>query len=373
MGNLKLKSINRTDERETYYYGDCDIIQVEVEGQEKAILASLIDLSVLGAKLASLEFAKSHIGKNIKIYSHSAKTATVGKIVHVSSGRLSGEDTFLAGIKFVAKPNSEIRDKRFSSPKNFETQCHGQHPFRYNQTVYYRVVDFSRRGMGISTKVFTYLLMPGSRLRLHLYLPTYGVYPVDTIVKSTRKADDGKFIIGCMFESMSPRLQMAISSYLLTSESDSPSLTELRESGFLVGGDLSKVVISRYVNSGSREMWQSYLDLRLRAQQGEGRWKGEADPTKTLDPFDPTSRHMLLTLGSSPVGIGRIVFNGGKEEASEHFGKVDIPQWIKDGGFVEASRFATDPGYRKANIFPIIIKNGFKICIQNGLPYVLAN
>ena len=362
---------NRQDHRDNYYSGDCDVIRVHIKDGQKSFSAHLLDLSVSGVSLGSDQFDNSMMGQTVEIYCHSKTVATKGKIVSIRAGKFSGKIINQAGISFVTKPNTIIRDRRFQTPHNFETLCHGQHPFRYNHTSYYRVIDFSSRGMGMATRLFTNILLPGSKISLELYLPNYGIFPVSVSVIYMRKADDGKYILGCQFNDPSTKLLVAISSYLLTNETNVPSLTELRENGFVVNPDLTKMVTCRYVKN--HDEWLQYLNLRLRAQKKEGRWVEETDPYNTLDDFDESARHMMLSLGNTPVGIGRVVFNGGSVERCEHYGKVEIPPWIVAGGFVEASRFATDPNFRRSNIFPMVIKNCFKICIQNGVRYILAN
>ena len=52
----------------------------------------------------------------------------------------------------------------------------------------------------------------------------------------------------------------------------------------------------------------------------------------------------------------RTVFNDGKVEKTEHYSKGKIPEYIIKDDFIEGSRVATDPDYRGANLFPLILK-----------------
>jgi hypothetical protein len=148
------------------------------------------------------------------------------------------------------------------------------------------------------------------------------------------------------------------------------SIEMLRDNGFAVSGDVTQVTRLQYIST--LKQWSSYLSLRLMAQQREGRWIGETDNMKTVDPYDKYARHMMLSIGKNIVGIGRVVFHDTLESA-EHFTRVKIPDFIANEKFVEASRFATHPSYRNANIFAILLKNAARIALNNGAPYILAN
>ena len=363
---------NREAERESYYQGDFASLTVIFTDTNKTINANLVDISVGGIKLASPMFTEEMVGSHIKIaFSGGGEMRTTGEIVHVSSGRFSGCDVNYAGIKILTKPNNIKRKKRFPAPPEFETLCYGHHPFRYNQSISYRVIQFAPRGLSMKTDKSTYLVLPGNILDMKIFMPGYDLFNVKLEITNINAAENGKYILGCSFVNPSPQFLTSIASYLLMNSTGVITLGELRENGFSVNSDITQVTHTRYVST--RKQWKSYLTLRLKAQQREGRWVNETDPMNTTDNYDKAARHIMLSIGSNIVAIGRVVFHDGILENAEHYTRVKIPDFIAKGQFVEVSRFATHPDYRNANLFAILLKNAARIALNNGADYILAN
>ncbi len=371
----KLYSLQTTDSdlrgqgRQPFFLGDSP--EVVIITETTTLMAHLVDFSCDGARLASPLFDETYVDSNIEIYCLGSERPIEAVVVNFSTTRFSGELMDQVGVKFIVQSSQVLRTKRFPSPKQFETLCYGPHPFKYNQTVYYQVVDFSAQGMTISTSNNTDLLLPGIRAYLNLVIPNHGIEQVEVEVTHLTQHQANQYHIGCYFHKPSTKMLLGISSYLLAEHEEPASLTELRDNAFLVSSDLTTVARCRYPSSKADS--HKYLSLRLKAQQREGRWLGEADIYKTLDCFDNKARHLMITIGDRVVGIARLVFNDGDSDKSEHYSLAPIPQLLREQGFIEASRFATDPEYRSSNVFPLLMKHGFKVCINSDSAWVLAN
>jgi predicted GNAT family N-acyltransferase len=80
----------------------------------------------------------------------------------------------------------------------------------------------------------------------------------------------------------------------------------------------------------------------------------------------------MFKIGSQVVATGRIVFNEHHSEA-EHDSLVNLPEYIKKSGFIEASRFATHPEFRGGNLFPSLIQQIMKVALENNISWVVSN
>jgi GNAT superfamily N-acetyltransferase len=81
-----------------------------------------------------------------------------------------------------------------------------------------------------------------------------------------------------------------------------------------------------------------------------------------------------LRLGSLLLGTGRIVYNFGNLERSEicQLG-FKAPEFLVRDRFVEASRFATDPRFRRRDIFKLLLSCAFRLAYLSGHRYVLID
>jgi hypothetical protein len=149
------------------------------------------------------------------------------------------------------------------------------------------------------------------------------------------------------------------------------TISQLRSQGFFVA-DIEKAFIFR--NASQPEELNRILNLRLQAAQADGRWLGETSLNKMLDPWDRYARQLYCETNGKTVGAGRIVFNNGLQERSEHVSYgANIPDWLWQEGFVESSRLCTDPDFRGADIFLLMLQHISRVITQSGYRYLLLN
>ena len=238
--------------------------------------------------------------------------------------------------------------------------------------LYYKVIEYSSDGLTLESKIIDYLVIPQTVMELSISIPGMKQYKVKVRVTTARESEDTKdgFNLGVNYINPDPEFLEAVSIFLLKHPGEPITLKNLKENNFIVPFDLSKVLVCRYVSS--RRDLEDYLELRLSAQKGEGRWLEESDRLMTVDEFDSRSRKVMFKIGTQTVAIGRLVFHE-KDQMAEHDNLVDIPEYIRKEKFLEASRFATNPEFRGANLFVSLMMQVMKIAVENQAKYVLCN
>ena len=261
------------------------------------------------------------------------------RVVNIRTRRNNSKYAIVLGCSFDTSSRSYIeREQRYQIDSAYQIQVYGNDPYKFNQRVYYKIRDFSASGMSLISSEIEYLLLPNTRIKLTIAIPGCGEYCVASHIINSRFINKSKssYYMGVSFVDPDAKFLEAISIYLLRHPGENITLNALKESNFIVPFNLTKVTKCVYVRS--KKDYSEYLELRLKAQQAEGRWLDEEDPNNTIDSFDEKSRKFMFKIGSQVVAVGRLVFNEHHTEA-EHASLVDLPEYIKKSSFIEASRF----------------------------------
>ncbi|MDD9951148.1 MAG: GNAT family N-acetyltransferase, partial [Zetaproteobacteria bacterium] len=196
-------------------------------------------------------------------------------------------------------------------------------------------------------------------------------FQVPVTVKNLRQGSDQAIQLGCSFNKLDFYFLARLAQYISVKDSQNNTVKMIREAGFYIDPMLSHAYRIRYVSS--RNDWEQLLQLRLLAQQTEGRMQSVTDYTLCADQHDSTSRHLMVFCGEQLVGTGRMVFNYGVVERAEHANLCPIPDFIVQAGFTENSRAATHPAFRRTMIFQYLIRYYYRIAIQENLAYMIIN
>ena len=363
----------RWSERNQFYCRDMPKLSVQIQNINTPFAADIFDLSVEGLSLCHPSFDEEHVGQTISIKIDENKNYSLkGTIINFTVINYSGQKQNRIGVEFQSKRNKiNFRPKRFKTPAGHEAMGYVKSPFRFNHACHYKVHDFSANGITLQGNNVSDLMVPGIILSLQVFIPSYGIFKTEVEITNIRKGKDkNSFFMGCIFTSPSIHFLTSISSYLLSSTQSTCSVEDLTENGFLVTyvGEFAKL---GYISN--HEQWKKLLTLRRVSAQAEGRWLGCTDDNKMIDNYDQFARHLYCQLGNQIVAGARLSFNNGDLGRCEHAKYIPIPQFIQDDGFIEASRVCTDPNYRKANLFPIVLQNCVRIAKQSHCRYILFN
>ncbi len=365
---LTLLEERRESKRITFYRGEFP--DAVIEFGHKTYKADVYDLSTNGIGVLPREEIQGldTPGTRVTIQFGTSKKieATLQKATQVKfSGSLRIKLGFqLSGEHFDPAKNLEKFECQSSMPMAY---C--DDPVAFNRTMVFNVTYFTSATMGLVTKDEDSGLYVGFCLDLKLMMPVRGEFAlIGEVVSIVRRNDS--VLVHCVLVNASGQLQNAISEFLLMT-TKGLTVKKLRTSGFKVNA-IEKAYLFRYANTPAQ--MDAILRLRLKAAQKEGRWVGETDHEKLRDNWDRHARQIICEVNGEIVCAARIVYNSGLKERSEHVSyNVDIPQWLWEAGFVEASRVCTDPDFRGSDMFFLTIQHLSKIVTQSGYGYLLLN
>lgn len=263
----------------------------------------------------------------------------------------------------------QLKDKVVYECGSSMPMVYCEDPVAFNKVMIFNATRFSSQTIFLRTKDDESALYQGLCLDLKVMMPVRGEFSVTSeVVRIERRKDVTE--VECVLINPTSELSNAISEFLLMTVKGL-SVNILRENGFKVKS-LEKAYV--FKNATTPEQINRILALRLKAAQKDGRWIGETDIQKMSDRLDKFSRHLYCEINGEVVASFRLVFNNGIPEKSEHVSYgVTIPDWLWEAGFVEGSRLCTDPDFRGAELFFLMIQNISKVVIQSGNRYVLIN
>ncbi len=377
--NILRRKEGRTSSRRRVYFGQGLTLSVHAEGRE--IRGEVVDFTGLGLGVAvtsedelpaeGMEVELEHTGRATKGIRQYAV------VRHVGEGTFGGKRLPRLGLAFTAAPRgsgsteNRRQGERHNCPVEFPAIAFASSPLFFREWLSFRVFEVGPGGATLTLASATEALMPGVELPLTITLAMLGQFEVRARVLRIRKersSQGEESQVGVQFIDASPTFLRAIAEYLMLGNKDlTPSL--LRKEGFQVGS------IERAVNFEYGDCPKDYraiLDLRLRANQAEGKLKG-ATVADMASPYDDHSRHIVCRFGDRIIAYARMLFTEGDPAKSEFAtaGHV-IPDWLWEAGFVESGAIAIDPEFQKAGLFVPLLQQTALVIRQSGYRYLLG-
>lgn len=299
------------------------------------------------------------------------------KVVSRSKMSVQREEYIRLGVKVSGSLISDLDFVRiagsgFEIPEFLAPQAFAESSVFFSNMMLFRVVSLSARGGTLVTSLSNKSVILGVPFNLTVLFPNHGqiVFVAVPLRVRKNKANSKTFLVDVEFKNVGPHALEAMSELILMS-THGTSLEELRNAGLFVGRIENSIQLTYPLN---KEDFDSIFQLRLRAYHDVGKLLDKANAEDMRDRFDSYSRHLLLKVGGVLAGAMRIVFVGKDLERSEHHDLgVEIPKFIRDGGFVEFSRVCTHPDYRGSDITLRMVQECIRITVQANMPYALAN
>jgi GNAT superfamily N-acetyltransferase len=291
---------------------------------------------------------------------------------HVSSLRTGGRTLPRIGLSL---PPAALRDTaverreglRYSSPDDLPAFATASCPGFFQDTLRFRILELGAGGMTLRT-TSDQPLLPQVELDLDLHLPVIGVERGRGRLTTARR-DGGDVEVGVAWIDPPRRLLTALSQYLLVGN-DTLTPATLRGGGLAVGG-VERAVSYDYATTSAD--LEEILALRLLANQAEGHMVSQTiDDLRSS--FDAHSRHLTCRFGGRIIGYVRVIFVDGDPARSQYisWGGHEAPQWLWDGGFVEAGSGAMHPGFQRTGLYVALMQHAFRVTAQSGHRYVLG-
>lgn len=280
----------------------------------------------------------------------------------------------ILGLRLVSKSHEnwsgeERRGQnRWSTSKEFMPAGIFANPGRFNDFVFFKVLNFSERGMQISTSLRNKFLLPGMKIESSISLPMVGQISVTfEIVNSALRSDDGvdTLALGCKFHNLSRQALEAISQYVFQF-GPVASLRDMKTNGLLVAKAASGIDF-RYVRT--KEDYEQVLVLRRLAYGEAGKIAEDEDVS---DIYDTRSRILIGVYRGQVIASVRLIFNE-MGDKMEHEDFITLPQnFPRKDEICEITRVCTHPNFRGSDILMGLFRLASVTVAQSGRKFILG-
>lgn len=303
------------------------------------------------------------------------KTSYIGITIatkHIELGKT------LIGFRFIIstkEQNHELnrrKTRRWLCGDEFLPTGISPNPIKFNDYIFYRVVDFSSNGMQILTSLRNKTLIKGMTLEGNISLPMVGQILVFFKIVSARTIEiNGKesLSLGCEFLDLNKNVSGAIGQYILQF-SEKAEIIELKKSGLNIQS-AAKSMTFGFVKT--KEDYEEVLKLRFNAYKNAGKMKEIKNFHETSDIYDSRARIITASYNGALVGSVRLMFHGSDDEM-EHEQFVKFPDnFPSKYEIVEVTRVCTDANFRSSDLFLALMKQMALLIVQSKRRYMLGS
>lgn len=362
-----------------------EAIDVEVRhGKGESFTTALVwRLSPLGIEIVEAPTSGLILGQSVQLLLHLGQQTLKqsGTVVSVDASHPKGS---LAGIVFDRRSRKTSTESSSPVRKASRWQTHAMfypvgcsmNPARFNDKIFFRVVDISKNGMLVETSLRNKFIISGLKLTGTIDFPNAGQIAFTAKVASSRyqaKQSGAVQLIGFEFVALSKPALKIVGSYILNfakSDRKDPSPLRLKKEGYGTVA-LGEAVEFDYVKT--EQEYQQVLQLRSEAFQAVEGLGVVSNAEDMADAFDGRSRIIIARFRNQVVGTMRLVFHG-PNDLFEEEQYVKFPDdFPPRDQVVEASRAATHPDFRGADLFINLVRFSMLTVLQSGRKYTIQS
>jgi len=381
-GSAEALAENRAFRRRQFYITDGAKCAVTTE--HGMVAAFIIDLDPRGLKLAVAQRADWHRfteGHEVEVVIESPTAISSdpipAKVRYIGQLTNNHGEFLRVGLQLMPSGASALARSRASGftayrcPEFFRPIAFCPSPFFLNEMIHFQVAAIKSNGLVALTSLRNQGLFPGMALALRMMIPNLGEYQVTVRVLEVRTEPGASHTsVEMALVDPEPELQAGLGEFVMSFAKDT-TIRTLHDQGFFLDTIYRAIRVTTPANEGD---WQAICALRLRAYHSVGKFQDKTKPDDTIDPFDKYSRQIIARVGDRVVGAARVVFCGTDLNRSEHNALgIKIPDFIVAAGFVEFSRFCTDPDFRGGDLFVALMRQASLITLTSKMPYIVAN
>lgn len=363
---------NRHLERVAFYKNDNVFGSLSTEGRK--IEGTIHDISAEGVSLLTKTYEENlnmSIGEKATINIYFGKKEIGNEDVIVTNTRLHTHGTIISMYYFRKKENGHIlnRKKRIPVSDFFPICAWCNHPVIFDHKIFFLGVNISENGISVKCSLSNKFLTIGMPLELNINIPIIGETVLKTKIRNIRQSKTQRyFLVGMEFDGASSKFKKMIAEYL-SMVNPEVSFKNFRMQGF----NVSSADYSMFSYAKPREL-SEIAELRKIGYSATNPNLKNMKATEFLDEFDSYSRHIVSKRHGKIISSIRVVFvngNHNRSEISKKFG-INIPSRIYKGGFIEVSKLVIHPDYDKTTIFTKIIREAFRVSLQEGVEFALC-
>lgn len=287
-------------------------------------------------------------------------------------------DHDLAGIRFVDLGDSTPASKE--QRNSFRWLCGSEflptgiapNPARYNDYIYFRVRDFSKEGLHLTTSLRNKFIVKGMILEATVSFPMVGQAYIPFRIENCRISRlEGKdyLSIGAKILDISPSTYDIMGQYALQFACGA-NVQNLKREGFSAKYASNAFEYSFVKTIGD---YEEVLKLRSTAYGLAGKMELTGRIEDAGDIFDTRARILMVKHFGKLVGSMRIMFHT-SDDLMEHEQFLTLPQdFPKKHEIAEVTRICTHPDYRGSDLFYSLIKYMVLIPAQGKKRWILGS
>jgi predicted GNAT family N-acyltransferase len=350
-----------------------DGLEASIELPNKILKGHVVDLTPNGLGILlpeQTQTALMSITCTIKIsHKNSNPIELVGVIVRETDAFYERKHFKRIGVSLLehTQPKGNRTNHRIAANPFFPPTASAKHPYIFCHELFFTVLDFSPKGVGLQTSLSNKLLYKGMKLGLEVHLPKVGSIQVEVELRNISKKENA-FQINAAFIGHSSRFHDAICRYLLLSD-HSQSPQTLRQAGFKL-----TTAITAMFDYANPEDFNDIIKLRHSAYGANNTVVAKLDPKDLLDEFDENARHFVYRAHGKIVASARAIVNSGIKKHSEIIGKyeakLDVDIW--DSPFIEISKFCVVPDYQQTDLAIQLVNQSCRMAYETQHPFIVC-
>lgn len=289
---------------------------------------------------------------DLKVRVGNDESSFVGLIV---TGRTEFDGKILIGIRWCQSPltgkssNNRRQYERWLCGDGFLPTGIAPNPSKFNDFIYFSVVDISVDGMQLTTSFRNKLLIPGMVLDSIVSFPLVGQISIRLKLinaRVRRNNEKDMLVLGVIFVAPDRQVKEAVGQYVMQF---GPKVTpELLRSFGLKPKSVASSLAFSFVRTA--EEYREVLALRKLAYEKAGKIEKSVTVEGMGDLYDTRSRIFLARHKGKAVGSFRLIFFEPHEE-TEHERFVKFPrEFPRRDEMLNASRLCTHPEYRGSDL-----------------------
>ena len=264
----------------------------------------------------------------------------------------------------VPRDHSNRRSqKRWQSGPAFPPTIVSSNPCRLNDSMYFKVMDVSSKGMRLQTSLRNKHLVPNLKLDCKLSIPGDGDVRSRFTIRWTKiDTDAGREVLslGARFDGPDKALVSSIGQYVFQFGPPA-SMAEIRQSGLWLKSAAAGV---EFTHVRTEQEYKQVLELRRLSYSQAGKMSVDATLEKLADEFDARARILIAKHRGNVVASLRIIFHGPEDRLEEERFVALPPGFPRNEELLEVMRVCTHPDYRKSEILYRLFQQLMVVALQ---------
>ncbi len=249
-----------------------------------------------------------------------------------------------------------------------------KHPFKFDDKIFFTVIDINKYGMKVCTSIRNRMLLPGAIYEnVTLQIPTCkDVIIVTKTVNVDVESIPDKIILHLNIMNQSSIYDSEIAKYYLTfhQTNSNDKIHSLKRAGFIPKKIKERI---EYGYMQTIEDYHKVLELRVKAYSQIGKIPKNSTPQDMSDLFDANSNIIIAKLHNQIIGSVRMTLCENINDKYELDDSIEIPKRFNRLKTIEISRLSVDPDYQNTDVVLGLLERCTQLVLQRNLTHVITS